>query len=234
MTVGAAHNRALAITALEARLGVSFTDRDLLERALTHAATLGLGRGGVLHNERLEFLGDRVLGLVIADELSRREPEAGPEILAKRFAYLVNRQTCAEVARAIGLDQAIRVPNSQGLRRNDTALADSCEALIAALYVDQGFERARQVVLQLWEGELAKPVDLQAVNPKTTLQEWALSLKRPLPTYAVVSRKGPDHAPVFVIEVTVEGFAPAAGEGRSRQLAEKAAAQALLQREATS
>lgn len=225
-------SRAAAIAALERRLGVDFQDRNLLDRALTHASKLGLGRSGVLHNERLEFLGDRVLGLVIAEELSRRDPEAGPEILAKRYAYLVSREACAQIAAAIGLPAAMDVPKAQGLRANDTVLADGCEALLAAVYLDHGFERAKAVVLDLWRDALDQPLDLDAANPKTTLQEWALSLKKPLPKYSVVSREGPDHAPVFRIEVTVEGFEPALGEGRSRQAAEKLAAQALLQREA--
>ncbi len=198
---------------------------------MTHAANLGLGRSGVRHNEGLEFLGDRVLGLVIAEELSRREPDAGPEILAKRYAWLVSRQICAEVAQAIGIAEALDVPKAQGLRRNDTVLADTCEALIAAVYLDQGFERAKTTVLDLWASALDKPLDLEAANPKTTLQEWALSLKRSLPSYRVVSREGPDHAPVFQIEVRVEGFEPAVGEGRSRQAGEKSAAQILLLRE---
>jgi ribonuclease-3 len=225
-------SRAAATAALERRLGLSFKDPLLLDRALTHASKLGQGRS-ILHNERLEFLGDRVLGLVIADELSRRDQEAGPEILAKRFAYLVSRDACAEVARAIGLPDAIDVPKAQGLRHNDTALADACEALVAAIYLDQGFERARAAVLDLWTEILDRPLDLEAANPKTTLQEWALSLKRPLPKYAIVSREGPDHAPTFAVEVAVDGFDPATAKGRSRQEAEKLAAQALLDREAT-
>jgi ribonuclease-3 len=224
--------RAAPIAALERRLGVSFQDRALLDRALTHASKLGQGRAGVLHNERLEFLGDRVLGLAIAEELSRRDLEAGPEILAKRYAYLVSRKVCAEIAVDIGLAEAMDVPKAQGLRRNDTVLADACEALLAAVYLDQGFERAKAVVLALWQGALDQPLDLEAANPKTTLQEWALSLKKPLPTYSVISQEGPAHAPLFRIQVVVEGFAPASGEGKSRQAAEKRAAQALLAREA--
>ncbi|HVY33620.1 MAG TPA: ribonuclease III [Caulobacteraceae bacterium] len=225
-------SRAAAIAALERRLGVSFQDRALLDRALTHASKLGQGRSGVLHNERLEFLGDRVLGLVIAEELSRRNLEAGPEILAKHYAHLVSRKVCAQIAVQAGLPEAMDVPKAQGLRSNDTVLADACEALLAAVYLDQGFDGAKAVVLDLWREALDQPLDLEAANPKTTLQEWALSLKKPLPTYAIVSREGPAHAPVFQIEVTVEGFAPAGGQGKSRQAAEKLAAQALLAREA--
>ena len=225
-------DRAAAIAALERRLGFSFSDRALLERSLTHASKLGQGRSGVLHNERLEFLGDRVLGLTMAEALYDRDTEAGPELLAKRYAHLVSRQVCAEVAVSIGLQDAMDVPKAQGLRRNDTVLADGCEALLAAVYLDQGLERAKAVILDLWAHALDRPLDLEAANPKTTLQEWALGLKKPLPVYSVISREGPDHAPVFLIGVSVEGFEPAQGQGRSRQAAEKIAAQALLDREA--
>lgn len=225
-------SRAAAIAALERRLGFTFRDRALLERALTHASKLGLGRSGVLHNERLEFLGDRVLGLAIAEALFHRDPDAGPEVLAKRYAYLVSRPVCAGVAEAIGLPAAMDVPKAQGLRSNETVLADGCEALLGAAYLDQGFDAARAVALDLWREALEAPLDLEAANPKTTLQEWALAQKKPLPQYTVVSRSGPDHAPVFRIEVTVDGYPPAAGEGRSRQAAEKRAAEALLAREA--
>ncbi|HUO21486.1 MAG TPA: ribonuclease III [Caulobacteraceae bacterium] len=225
-------SRAAAIAALERRLGFAFKDRALLERALTHASKLGLGRGGVLHNERLEFLGDRVLGLVVAEALFQRDVDAGPEILAKRYAHLVSREVCAAVAEAIGLADAMDVPRAQGLRRNETVLADGCEALLGAAYLDQGFEAAKAVALDLWATALEQPLDLEAANPKTTLQEWALARRKPLPKYSIVSREGPDHAPVFRIEVTVDGLAPATGEGRSRQAAEKRAAEAFLQREA--
>jgi ribonuclease-3 len=229
--MGAEPSRAAAIAALERRLGHAFTDRALLERALTHASKLGLGRTGVRHNERLEFLGDRVLGLAIARALYQREPDADPERLNHQFAHLVSRETCARVARAIGLDQAMDVPKMQGLRRNDTALADTCEALIAALFLEEGFEPAAEAVLALWREAIEQPVDPVTANPKTALQVWAQSGGRPLPRYSVVDRVGPAHAPVFTVEVVVEGCAPLRAQGRSRQDAEKTAAQALLARE---
>jgi ribonuclease-3 len=224
-------SRAAVLAALERRLGHAFADRALLERALTHASKLGLGRSGVRHNEGLEFLGDRVLGLSIAEALYARNPEADPDALNKRFAFLVSRDGCAEVARAIGLDEAIDVPKFQGLRRNDTALADACEALLAAVFLDAGFETARKVVLGLWAEMLERPIDFTAANPKTALQEWAQGQGRPLPRYEVVAREGPDHAPRFTVQAAVEGYEPVTAAGRSRQEAEKAAAQALLKRE---
>ena len=224
-------SRAAAIAALEARLGHAFTDHELLERALTHASKMGLGRAGVRHNEGLEFLGDRVLGLSIAEALHGRYPEADPDALNRRFSWLVSRDACAEVAKAVGLAEAIDVPKFQGLRHNDTALADATEALLAAVFLDAGFERARDVVLALWSDLLERPIDFTAANPKTALQEWAQGAGKPLPRYEVIGREGPDHAPRFTVQAVVEGFEPMQATGRSRQEAEKAAAQALLKRE---
>ncbi len=229
--MAAASSRAALIAALERRLGHVFTDRILLERALTHASKLGLGRADVRHNEGLEFLGDRVLGLSMAEALYSRNPDADPDALNKRFAWLVSRDACAEVAKAIGLDQALDVPKFQGLRRNETALADATEALLAAVFLDAGFDKAREVVLSLWSELLLRPIDFTAANPKTALQEWAQGQGRPLPRYEVTAREGPDHAPRFTVAVTVEGYEPERAVGRSRQEAEKAAAQALLKRE---
>jgi ribonuclease-3 len=229
--MSAATSRAAAIAALEARLAYVFIDRGLLDRALTHASTQSQGRSEVLHSERLEFLGDRVLGLTIARALYQREGEGDPATLTKQFNYLVSREVCAEVARAIGIPAAFAVQKEAGLRRNDTALADTCEAVIAAVFLDSSFEAAAEVVLHLWRDALSKPIDLVATNPKTALQEWAHAAGHPLPAYAVLEQVGPPHAPVFTVEVTVEGHAPAQAKGRSRQDAEKAAAQALLHRE---
>ena len=229
--MAASSSRAAPIAALEGRLGHVFEDRILLDRALTHASKLGLGRAGVSHNEGLEFLGDRVLGLSIAAALHGRDPEADPDALNKRFAWLVSRDACAEIAKTIGLAEAIDVPKFQGLRYNDTALADAVEALLAGVFLDGGFERARSVVLALWAEMLDRQIDFTAVNPKTALQEWAQGAGKPLPRYDVIGREGPDHAPRFTVQALVEGFEPMKATGRSRQEAEKAAAQALLKRE---
>jgi ribonuclease-3 len=229
--MAAAQSRAAVIAALERRLGHAFADRALLERALTHASKLGLGRADVRHNEGLEFLGDRVLGLSIAEVLWRQDPDADPDALNKRFAWLVSREACAEVAKAIGVAEAIDVPKFQGLRRNETALADATEALLAAVFLDAGFDTARQVALALWSELLQRPIDFTAANPKTALQEWAQGSGKPLPRYDVIAREGPDHAPRFTVEAVVQGYEPARASGRSRQEAEKAAAQALLKRE---
>ena len=229
--MSAAQSRAAAIAALEARIGYVFTDRALLEQALTHASTQSQGRSNVRHNERLEFLGDRVLGLTVADALYQSFPDGDPAMLTKHLNYLVSREVCAEVARAIGIDKAFAVQKEAGLRKNDTALSDTCEAVIAAVYAEAGFERARQAVLALWADALNRPFDAAVVNSKNVLQEWAQAAGKPLPAYTVVKRVGPPHAPVFTVEAVVQGYEPAQASGRSRQEAEKAAAQALLKRE---
>ena len=217
--------RAVATDALEARLGYVFQDRDLLERALTHASA-SLGAVKLPDNERLEFLGDRVLGLTIAEALMQRDPQATAGNLSKRLAGLVNRGACARVARSAGLGDALRLQGGEtrrGGRDHETILADGCEAIIAALYLELGFEAAARVVLTLWDALLDEPVDPLSANPKSELQEWAAAQGRSPPAYRLAERTGPDHQPTFSVEVTVDDLA-ATGEGGSLQAAEKAAA----------
>jgi len=231
--MAAENSRAAAIAALELRLRFAFTDPTLLERALTHSS-VGDGAKKVSDNERLEFIGDRVLGLLAAERLAELYPKSSEGDLAPRLNALVSRKTCAVVARKIDLGAALRLSPAEtkaGGRDKDSILAGACEAIMAALFQEGGLEAARPVFLDLW----AEPItDLGAprpLDPKTQLQEWAQGAGKPLPAYAVIGRTGPDHAPVFTIEARVEGLEPARAEGRSRQEAEKAAAQALLQRE---
>ncbi len=230
------NRRADAVAALEARLGHVFADRALLERALTHASA-SLGARKLPDNERLEFLGDRVLGLIIADALIRRDGEASAGALSKRQAGLVSRQACATVARAAGLGAALRLPGGEtrrGGRDHETILADACEAVIAALYLELGLEAAARIVLDLWAPLLAAPIDLEAADPKSALQEWAAAHGRTPPSYEVIARAGPDHQPTFTVQVTVAGEAAALGVGGSLQTAQKAAALSLLGRLRTS
>jgi ribonuclease-3 len=230
------NRRLAAIEALEKRLGYVFKDRELLERALTHASAAG-GSMKIVSNERLEFLGDRVLGLIIADALVARDREANVGDLSKRLHVLVSGDVCAQVARALGLGEALRLQGAApglGTRDNTTILADACEALIAALYLELGLERASVIVLALWERFLAEPLDLGLINPKSELQEWAAANGHAQPVYRVLARSGPDHRPVFTVEVSVGLFAPAAAEGGSVRIAEKAAALALLTRQRSS
>ena len=222
--------RAAAVAELEARLGHVFVDRGLLEQALTHAS---VGRA-TLDNERLEFLGDRVLALVMAEALLAREPTADAGPLSKRLHVLVSREACAEVGRALGIGPALRLPGGEtrrGARDQIRFLADACEALIGALYLDAGLEAARGRVLAAWAPMLERPHDERSANPKSRLQEWSAAAGKGAPAYRLVERRGPDHAPVFTVEVSVGGTDPARASGGSRQAAEKAAALALLQRE---
>jgi ribonuclease-3 len=227
------NQRAAAVAALERRLGHDFVDRGLLERALTHASA-GDGSRHVRDNERLEFLGDRVLGLLTAERLIALDPKASEGDLAPRLNALVSRAACARVARRMELGPALRLSGGEtrsGGRDKESILAGACEAIMAALYQDGGLEPARRVFLRFWAEETEALDSPRPKDPKTLLQEWAQGRGKPLPAYAVAERTGPEHAPEFTVEVVVEGLPPAAGAGASRQAAEKAAAQALLERE---
>ncbi len=223
-----------AAAALEVRIGHIFADRDLFDRALTHSS-VGDGARKVRHNERLEFLGDRVLNLLAAERLLALDSEAREGVLSPRLAALVNGKACARVARRIGLAPALRLSGSAtkiGARDSDGVLGDACEALMAAIYIDAGLEQARAFFVDAWQAEFDDPAATRDKDPKTQLQEWAQGRGLPLPRYAVVSRTGPDHAPSFNVSVTVGDFEPEVGEGKSRQEAEKSAAlEMLLKRE---
>jgi ribonuclease-3 len=228
-----ANRRTEAVAALEQALGHSFADPSLLERALTHAS-VGDGMGKVAHYERLEFLGDRVLGLLAADALMASQPEWREGQLTRRHAMLVNGSACARVARRLEVGPALRLAggtSSSGGRDNDTILGDAMEAIMAAVYLDAGLDAARALFAAAWVDELARPDEDAEREPKTNLQEWAMAKALPLPRYTVVERTGPAHEPKFTVEVIVEGYAPARGQAGSRQAAEKAAARLLLQRE---
>lgn len=230
----ATDRRQAAIAELEQRLGRRFEDRELLERALTHSSASD-GAKPVGHNERLEFLGDRVLNLLAAERLMQRHPEAREGDLTKRMHGLINREACARVAERIGLPDALRLAGGEsrrGGRANATILGDACEALLAALYLDAGLDEARQVFARIWAGEFDAIEAAGAPNPKSELQEWAAAKKLAPPRYEVIDRSGPAHAPTFTVEVTAGALEPVRALGRSRQEAEKAAAQALLNREA--
>jgi ribonuclease-3 len=228
------NRRLTAIADLETRLGHVFADRDLLEQALTHASVrAGGGARGLSDNERLEFLGDRVLGLVIADHLVALDPAAGAGDLTKRFHGLVSGEACARVARSLGLGEALRLPGGEsrrGARDHETIVADACEAIIAALYLELGLPGAAAIVLTLWGPLLAEPHDPAAANPKSELQEWAAAQGKAAPVYRVLARAGPDHAPTFTLEVSIDGADPVIAQAGSVRAAEKAAALGLLRR----
>ena len=212
---------------LAAALGHRFQQPELLERALTHPSAADTPTASY---ERLEFLGDRVLGLIVADLLVARFPQEAEGALAKRLAALVRRETLAEVATSLTLSDHLNLARAEreaGEAANPALLADSCEAIIAALYLDGGLEAACGFVVPYWtpllEADLMPPQD-----PKTALQEWAQGRGLPLPAYREVRRDGPPHEPLFTVEVSVAGQEPAQGEGRSKRLAERAAADRLL------
>src|SRR5690606_625911 len=211
-----------------------FSDRDLLERALTHAS-VGEGARPVRHYERLEFLGDRVLGLLAAERLLALHPDAKEGELSPRLAALVNGKACARVAERIDLGPALRLSpgeSKSGGRAKATILGDAVEALMAALYIDAGLDKARAFFMDAWTDEFERVDQARPRDPKTELQQWAQGRGVPLPTYEVTARTGPDHAPEFFVAVSVKGFEPETGRGRSRQAAEKAAAlEMLLKRE---
>jgi ribonuclease-3 len=219
------------LAGLERELGYDFRDRALLEQAITHAGA-SHGRSGASDNERLEFLGDRVLGLVIAESLMRRFPRATEGELGPRLATLVRREALARAARAIGLGAHLVLAPSDaaaGARDNPKLLADACEAVIAALYLDGGLEAARRFIANAWAG-MIDDVATMPVEPKTALQEWAQGHGKTLPVYVVTRAEGKAHSPIFEVRVDVDGLEPESAAGPSKRAAEKAAALALLRR----
>jgi ribonuclease III len=222
-----------AVTDLESRIGYRFADTALLTCALTHISALKGPRNRAGSYQRLEFLGDHVLGLVVSDMLFRSFPRADEGELSRRLADLVRKETCAEIAVAIELGAAIKLGSSEvnaGARKRPAILADVCEALIGAVYLDGGYAAAADLVERLWHERMqAKAQPLR--DPKTVLQEWAQARGLPTPAYSEVERSGPDHSPVFRVAVQLPHFAPAEGSGRSKRAAEQAAAAAMLSRE---
>ena len=216
--------------ALQQRIGHTFTSQRLLTEALTHSSFQG---DGPRHcNERLEFVGDRVLGLVIANLLYHRFPGEEVGALARRHAALVRREALVEVAEQIALADCLRLSRGEeeaGGRRNPGLLADACEALIAAVCLDGGFAAATDVVERLWAPLIDRDVS-PPKDAKTMLQEWVQGRGMPLPTYRETERSGPPHAPLFRVEVAVEGLDPVAATGPSKRAAERTAAAMLLSR----
>jgi len=215
--------------AFAARLGHDFAEPELLRTALTHASISAATRAD---NQRLEFLGDRVLGLVMSEALLAADPAASEGQLAPRFNALVRKETCADVAGSLDLGTVLRLGRSEmlsGGRRKQALLGDAMEAVIAAVYLDAGYEAARRVVLNAWGARIAT-VEADARDPKTSLQEWVQAKGQPPPTYTEVARRGPDHAPVFTVEVRLETGQTVLAEAPSKRRAEQAAAKALLDR----
>ncbi len=211
------------------RIGHDFADRSLLALALTHASTQK-HKGDY---QRLEFLGDRVLGLCIADHLFRHNPDKSEGELSATLSALVRREACALAADRLNLSDLVITGESErakGMHLNRTVLGDVMEALIGAIYIDGGLEAARGFVLKNWAEQIAQPA-IATKDAKTFLQEWALARSLPLPAYRVISRDGPEHEPVFVVEVEVKGKAPARGSAKAKRAAEQEAAEDFITRE---
>jgi ribonuclease-3 len=215
---------------LQASIGHFFSDGSLLELALTHVSSVKGDDVRLKSYQRLEFLGDRVLGLVVAEMLSRSFPQAEEGELARRMAELVRKETCADVAAAWDVGPNIRLGAGEaqsGGRKRATILADVCEAIIGAVFLDAGYGPAQAVVERAWRRRLAEPEGGRR-DPKTLLQELSQARRLGTPVYVETSRIGPAHRMRFVISVAIEGLGGAEGEGASKREAEQAAARALL------
>ena len=217
------------LLAFQGRIGHQFRQPALLARAVTHSSISSPTRPD---NQRLEFLGDRVLGLVMSEALLAADGKATKGQLAPRFNALVRKETCAEVAREIGLGDVLKLGRSEmlsGGRRKDALLGDALEAVIAAVYLDSGFDAAKTLVLRLW-GQRIGMVEADARDPKTSLQEWAQARAMKVPSYTELGRDGPDHAPQFTVEVKLDNGAAETARASTKRAAEQAAARALLAR----
>jgi ribonuclease-3 len=223
------HSFARGLEVVESLLGHRFSDPELLKLALSHSST------GGPDNERLEFLGDRVLGLIIAEKLHTEFPKESEGGLAVRLNALVRRETCAKVAAEAGLAPHLIMAASEsasGGRAKAAILAGACEAVIAALYLDGGMNAAKKFVLDHWESAF-KSLAAELRDAKTTLQEWAQSGARKqknIPAYVAATRQGPDHAPLFTVEVFIAGIEPEKGQGPTKRDAEQDAARRMLRR----
>lgn len=216
------------VAELEARLGHRFTDRHVLLRALTHSSADSFGHG----YQRLEFLGDRILGLAVADMLFREFPDEPEGALSRRLHALVCRDRLADVAQDIELGPHIRIGRDSAggmARQNPAILADALEAVIAALYLDGGMAAAKSFVETAWAARMHEAAT-PPKDAKSALQEWAMARGLPLPEYRVMNRRGPDHAPCFTVQAEVAGVPPKQAERETKRAAEQAAAAALLAR----
>jgi ribonuclease-3 len=234
MTLSAAELPKDGVSALQARIGHVFADASLLERALTHVSALPAQAPRRADSyQRLEFLGDRVLGLTVSDMLYEAFPEAEEGELSRRLADLVRKETCADVARDWGVGAVLRLGEGEaqtGGANKSAILGDICESLLGAVFLDAGYGAAEALVRRFFSEKMLNPVR-PLRDPKTALQEWAQARGLPTPVYRQVGRSGPDHAPVFSIEVSVNGFEPALAEGASKRFAEQASAENFLKRE---
>ena len=205
---------------LEKKINIKFKNVNLLIQSLTHKSF-----DSIKNNEKIEFLGDRVLGLIIAKKLLEIYPDEKEGVLDKKFASLVNKRTCLEIANNINLDRCILVinPNNKKIKIEDKILSDGCEALIGAVYLDKGFDIVEKVILDLWKNHIKKSVITQ-IDAKTKLQELTLKNFKKLPTYKVISNSGPHHKPLFKVGVKLPNTKFFISSGKSKKDAEQNAA----------
>ena len=205
---------------LEKRLNIKFKDKKLLIKSLTHKSY-----DKIINNEKIEFLGDRVLGLIIAKKLLEIYPNEKEGVLDKKFASLVNKKTCLQIGKNINLEKYILTfnPKNKKIKIEDKVIADCCEALIGATYLDKGFKVTESMILNLWRENIKDSIITQ-IDAKTKLQEFSLKIFKKLPTYKILSNTGPRHKPVFKVGVKLPGSKFYMGEGPSKKDAEQNAA----------
>ena len=212
------------VNKLQKNLKIKFKDRSLLIKALTHKSA-----NQEINNEKLEFLGDRVIGLVLSKKLFDLYPNENEGVLDKRFARLVNRKTCCEVAWSIGVQDYIIIADSKKKisNKDEKILSDCCEALIGSIYIDRGYDFAKDFILRIWKKNIDKS-DITILDPKTKLQEYSLKRYKKLPLYRLVGSSGPKHKPIYKISVIIKESKKFIGAGASKQEAEQNGAAKLL------
>ena len=212
------------INKLQKSLKIKFKDRSLLIKALTHKSA-----NQQINNEKLEFLGDRVIGLVLSKKLFDLYPNENEGVLDKRFARLVNRKTCCEVAWSIGVQDYIIIADSKKKisNKDEKILSDCCEALIGSIYIDRGYDFAKDFILRIWKKNIDKS-DITILDPKTKLQEYSLKRYKKLPLYRLIGSSGPKHKPIYKISVIIKESKKFIGAGASKQEAEQNGAAKLL------
>ena len=214
----------LELKKLEKKIDITFKDKNLLVKSFTHKSY-----DPIFNNEKLEFLGDRVLGLVISKKLLEIYPDEKEGILDKKLASLVNRKKCLEIAKSIKLENFILIlGNKKKMKIEDKIISDSCEALIGAIYLDQGIKNVEKVILRLWDKDLKASI-ITFVDSKTKLQEYSLKKYKVLPKYIFFKKTGPQHKPTFKTEVQIPKSKKISGEGKSKKAAQQNAAKKLLE-----
>ncbi|MDC0205320.1 ribonuclease III [Pelagibacteraceae bacterium] len=210
----------------EKKIKIKVKNKSLLEKALTHKSA-----SSTFNNEKLEFLGDRVLGLVLSHKLYKLYPDESEGVLDKRFSKLVNKKTCCSIAWEMGLQNYIRLGDTKKkiTRTDEKILSDACESLVGAVFLDQGYEFAKNFILNLWHDFIIKS-NITILDSKTKLQEYSLKKYKKLPIYTVVDLKGPKHNPTFKVSVSIQGSRKFFGTGRSKQEAQQSCAKNLLKK----